>query len=419
MKMKRLICLCMTAVLMLLMLPTAMAEEEKYVENKTGSDVEVYAEVGDTASSSIFAAGAKEKLQKTVTKDGVDWYKISSGYVKKVAGIVLVKDAPTPKPTEKPGSTQSPVGSVTIVNCKKGVNVREKASGSSKSIGEAKKGVTYNLLGQEGKWYKIQYTATKVGYVFQTYVKVNSGTVTPTPKPTEETLPADGTATIVNCSTSCNVRKGAGTNHAKIGTAKKGATYPLLGKEGKWYKIQYTASQVGYVHANYIKVSGTVPGTTPTPSEEPETTDGPAATGQVVTIVNCSTSCNVRKGAGTNHAKIGTAKKGNKYTYLAREGSWYKIQYTDSKVGYIHTNYGKLGEGKPSTDSGSSSEGNGTIVNCSTSVNVRAKATKNSTLLGTLKKGASVTVLGKEGSWTKISFKGKTAYVFSKYVKTK
>ncbi|WP_297630899.1 SH3 domain-containing protein, partial [uncultured Clostridium sp.] len=50
-------------------------------------------------------------------------------------------------------------------------------------------------------------------------------------------------------------------------------------------------------------------------------------------------------------------------------------------------------------------------------LNVRAKASKDSSKLGILPKGTKITVLSKEGNWSKISFNGKTGYVSSHYLK--
>ena len=69
-------------------------------------------------------------------------------------------------------------------------------------------------------------------------------------------------------------------------------------------------------------------------------------------------------------------------------------------------------------ESESRSEGQkGTIVNCKTAANVRAKATKNSKLLGTAKNGETFTVKGKSGNWIAIDFNGKTGYVYKTYIK--
>lgn len=57
----------------------------------------------------------------------------------------------------------------------------------------------------------------------------------------------------------------------------------------------------------------------------------------------------VRSGASANSAKIGTAKEGEKYTMITREGSWYKIKF-GSKEGYVYYWYVKVGSYSNKTD---------------------------------------------------------------------
>ncbi len=49
---------------------------------------------------------------------------------------------------------------------------------------------------------------------------------------------------------SVNVRAGAGTNFAVLGSAEKGASYAVIGKTGNWYKTYYRG-KTGYVSASY------------------------------------------------------------------------------------------------------------------------------------------------------------------------
>jgi N-acetylmuramoyl-L-alanine amidase len=61
--------------------------------------------------------------------------------------------------------------------------------------------------------------------------------------------------TITNCLYAVNVRSGPSTTNDRIGKAKLGATYTYLGKEGDWYKVQYTTTTIGYIYGTFISVS--------------------------------------------------------------------------------------------------------------------------------------------------------------------
>ena len=204
--------------------------------------------------------------------------------------------------------------------------------------------------------------------------------------------------TVVNCTTSVNVRSGPGTGYAVLGSAKKGATYTVTGQSGSWYKIDYNG-KTGYISTTYLSVSGT---TTPPPT---------VRTGKVV---NCTTSVNVRSGPGTGYAILGSAKKGATYTVTGQSGSWYKIDY-NGKTGYISSTYLSVS----GTTNPPPAVRTGTVINCTTSVNVRSGAGTGYAILGSAKKGATYTVTGQSGSWYKIDFNGKTGYISSTYLSVK
>lgn len=52
-------------------------------------------------------------------------------------------------------------------------------------------------------------------------------------------------------------------------------------------------------------------------------------------------------------------------------------------------------------------------------LNVRSGPAKTYKKVGTLKKGSSVTILSTKAGWKKVSYKGRTGYVYSKFIKVK
>lgn len=179
-----------------------------------------------------------------------------------------------------------------------------------------------------------------------------------------------------------NVRVGAGTEYSKIGTVSKNSTYTYLDSQAAgdgviWYKIQYTETTEGWVISQYstlltttaetfvattetsatdvetttesnIAASGsdattTTTTTTTTTVESTTTTTTTTTTAatvkKYVVMVTGGSTLNVRKGAGTSYKKLGTAATGTVYDYLGckKVGSttWYKIQYTSSKIGWV------------------------------------------------------------------------------------
>ena len=148
---------------------------------------------------------------------------------------------------------------------KRRVNVREKASGLSKAVGFAYIGDTFKILGKTGSWYLIQYNNTTKAYIWASYLKASktsasyvsaNGTTTPAPGTTATPVTTTPTkVTIANCQYAVNIRAAASTSSARIGKGNLGATFTYLGKEGDWYKIQYSTTTIGYVYATFATLS--------------------------------------------------------------------------------------------------------------------------------------------------------------------
>ncbi|MFB2350608.1 SH3 domain-containing protein [Priestia megaterium] len=188
------------------------------------------------------------------------------------------------------------------------LNVRSGAGTTYGIIGSVVKGQMLSVVSKSGSWYKINYNG-RTGYVSSDYVQA-SGTTTP---------PAESTTYIVTAST-LNVRSGAGTNYASIGSVTKGQKLSVVSKSGSWYKINYNG-RTGYVSSDYVQASGT---TTP-PAES-------------TTYIVTASTLNVRSGAGTNYASIGSVTKGQKLSVVSKSGSWYKINY-NGRTGYVSSDY--------------------------------------------------------------------------------
>ena len=363
------------------------------------TSVNVRAGAGTT--NSIIGQGKKNAqftLLATVKVNGDTWYKVQYttskvGYIHE--DYIKVSDA---------GSSGTPSGNIaTIAHCRVSVNVRSGPGTSNSKIGTAPKGEQYTCLGvsDDGNWYKIQYTSSKEGYVHKDYIELSTGSASQPDEPTGQTV------TIVHCNEWVNVREGAGTNTKKLGTAPKNGKYTYLGKTGNWVKVQYTATQVGYIYSKYVSsptggTGGSDTGTGGTPTETAQTGYG--------YVVNCNTSVNVRSAATSSADNIiGQAKKSYVYQILAKSGSWYKIQYTSTTVGYIHESYFT----KATSDTSIKLE----VVNCDTAVNVRNAATTSAALLGTAKKGETFTFLKMMNNYAMVIYNGRVGCIHKNFAK--
>ncbi|MDN4556428.1 SH3 domain-containing protein [Clostridium perfringens] len=312
-----------------------------------------------------------------------------------------------------------------IVNVSSSLNVRSSASTSSKVIGSLSGNTKVTIVGEEGAFYKIEYKGSH-GYVAKEYVKdvtesnnSNQGTQTPEKPSTPETTKKTG---IVNVSSSLNVREGASTSSKVIGSLSGNTKVTIVGEEGAFYKIEYKGSH-GYVAKEYIKdvtESNNSNQGTQTP-EKPSTPESTEKTG----IVNVSSSLNVRSSASTSSKVIGSLSGNTKVTIVGEEGAFYKIEYKGSH-GYVakeyvkdvtessNSNQGTQTPEKPSTPESTEKTG---IVNVSSSLNVRSSASTSSKVIGSLSGNTKVTIVGEEGAFYKIEYKGSHGYVAKEYIK--
>ncbi len=369
---------------------------------------------GYVYSKYISKDGDSEKVQvvkqEEVKKEKVDESKKEAKATPKAEPVVLAV-----RSLKKTG----------IVNVSSSLNVREGASTSSKVIGSLSGNTKVIIVGEEGAFYKIEYKGSH-GYVAKEYVKdvtennnSNQGTQTPEKPSTPESTEKTG---IVNVSSSLNVRSSASTSSKVIGSLSGNTKVTIVGEEGAFYKIEYKGSH-GYVAKEYVKdvteSSNSNQGTqTPEKPSTPETTK---KTG----IVNVSSSLNVREGASTSSKVIGSLSGNTKITIVGEEGAFYKIEYKGSH-GYVakeyikdvtesnNSNQGTQTPEKPSTPESTEKTG---IVNVSSSLNVREGASTSSKVIGSLSGNIKVTIVGEEGAFYKIEYKGSHGYVAKEYIK--
>ena len=401
--------------------------------NKTGIvNVSSSLNVRSSASTSSKVIGSLSGNTKvTIVGEEGAFYKIeykgSHGYVAKeyVKDVTESNNSNQGTQTPEKPSTPESTEKTGIVNVSSSLNVREGASTSSKVIGSLSGNTKVIIVGEEGEFYKIEYKGSH-GYVAKEYVKdvtesnnSNQGTQTPEKPSTPESTEKTG---IVNVSSSLNVREGASTSSKVIGSLSGNTKVTIVGEEGAFYKIEYKGSH-GYVAKEYIKditESNNSNQGTQTP-EKPSTPENTEKTG----IVNVSSSLNVRSEASTSSKVIGSLSGNTKVTIVGEEGAFYKIEYKGSH-GYVakeyvkdvtennNSNQGTQTPEKPSTPENTEKTG---IVNVSSSLNVREGASTSSKVIGSLSGNTKVTIVGEEGAFYKIEYKGSHGYVAKEYIK--
>ena len=115
---------------------------------------------------------------------------------------------------------------------------------------------------------------------------------------------------------------------------------------------------------------------------------------------------NVRSGNSTSSAVVSSLSKGSYVTLISKQGSWWRVEYSDGRYGYCHADY--------------ITELSGSVMKVniqSGSLNVRSGPSTAYTRTGSLSKGEIVIILSSSGSWKRILYNGtKTGYVSAQYL---
>ena len=331
------------------------------------------------------------------------------------------------------------------VNINTALNVRQASTTNSRIIGSLKGGEKVNIISESNGFYKIEFN-NSYGYVYSKYISKDGDSekvqvvkqeevkkekvdeskkeakATPKAEPVVLAVRSLNKTGIVNVSSSLNVRSSASTSSKVIGSLSGNTKVTIVGEEGAFYKIEYKGSH-GYVAKEYVKdvteSNNSNQGTQT--SEKPSTPESTEKTG----IVNVSSSLNVRSSASTSSKVIGSLSGNTKVTIIGEEGAFYKIEYKGSH-GYVakeyvkdvtesnNSNQGTQTPEKPSTPESTEKTG---IVNVSSSLNVREGASTSSKVIGSLSGNTKITIVGEEGAFYKIEYKGSHGYVAKEYIK--
>ncbi|MGX5504045.1 SH3 domain-containing protein [Bacillus toyonensis] len=384
-------------------------QEEKPAENITNGTQEVGTinatslRVRSAANTSSSVLGNLKNGEKvTVLGKANGWAKISyqgkEGYVS-LEFVKLEAGKQEEKPAENITNGTQEVGTINATS----LRVRSAANTSSSVLGNLKNGEKVTVLGKANGWAKISYQG-KEGYVSLEFVKLEAGKQEE--KPAENITNGTQEVGTINA-TSLRVRSAANTSSSVLGNLKNGEKVTVLGKANGWAKINYQGKE-GYVSLEFVKLEAG--------KQEEKPAENITNGTQEVGTIN-ATSLRVRSAANTSSSVLGNLKNGEKVTVLGKANGWAKINY-QGKEGYVSLEFVKLEAGKqeekPAENITNGTQEVGTIN--ATSLRVRSAANTSSTILGTLKNGEKVTVLGKANGWAKINYQGKEGYVSLEFI---
>ncbi|MCF6408625.1 SH3 domain-containing protein [Pseudalkalibacillus salsuginis] len=180
------------------------------------------------------------------------WYEIKLKQGKGwVAGKYVTKAL---NPGRSSGTPSAPPASSLAAKAKvtaKILNVRDKATLNGKVVGQVMKDSEVKIVKKEHDWAYIEY-GNKKGWVASWFLEELKSSTTPS---TERNLSNNPSVSLLYDGT--NLRNGPSTSHKAVARGNKGDQFPVLSKQGDWYKIKLSKQQEAYVAGWIVSLSGT------------------------------------------------------------------------------------------------------------------------------------------------------------------
>ncbi len=341
-----------------------------------GNDKNVYKTPGGEKSGTVKGDAKVTVSAEYIDSNGKKWGKISGGWIDVTGGL-----AATPV-YEEAGSAIEPI-TVTVktggVNNRIGPGTNYAKNGTYTKgqqlvLTAVQKGGNYTWGKSEMGWIALQYTD------YDTVKYQNSA----------DAKKVTAIGTIIRADR-VNVRAGAGTSHAKVGTYNRNDEVKISLRQ-KVGNVMWGLTEKGWVSLYYVKLTEVEPGEVEDMNMSGTTagtTTGSTSNGNSTTVIssgkiyNCNT-LRIRAAAGTSNAHVGDYAAG---TYV----DIYETTTVGSQIwgrtdkGWISLRYVKLDA--PTTGEGVT----GRIFRTNT-VNVRSGAGTHFPKVGSLAKGTKVEI---------------------------
>jgi uncharacterized protein YraI len=171
--------------------------------------------------------------------------------------------------------------------------------------------------------------------------KLSWTAVTSAPQP-----PPAGTATATVISGSyVNVRQGPGTAYGIVGTAVRGATVSLLGRNeaGSWLQVRLADGKVGWSYAPLLQPSVAINSlpVTSGPAAPPVASPTPPPSSETIMATVTAWHLNVRSGSGVGHSIVTVINRNTTVTLIGRNqsGSWVQVQLANGTRGWVNASW--------------------------------------------------------------------------------
>ena len=263
------------------------------------------------------------------------------------------------------------------------VNVRKGPGTSYGIVAKTKAGQQFTVLEGSGGWLKVRLHNGTEGWISKDLIY----TVTVLKK-----------VTVVG--DAVNLRKGPGTDYAKIGQVKAGQSLSVCEIKNEWYRVQAPGVGQAWIAAWLTQEEKVAPPVSPPASDTEKT-------GYVMVAVNV---LNVRSGPGTNYSIVTKIGLNEKRAVVAQQDGWYKIQVGELQ-GWVSGEHVQPVESPPPQDM-PPQEQSGSLSNIvavtGSIVNIRHQPTLDSPVVAKTYHGEHLAVTGRQGDWLQVKLSDST-----------
>lgn len=184
------------------------------------------------------------------------------------------------------------------------------------------------------------------------------------------------------------------------------------------YEIQYILKKFGYftndctgyygeVTTQAVKTFQTDKGLEATGIADDDTVALLRAANCAEATVTIKSQLNVRESADSSSEVIDSLTRDSKIYIYSEQNDWYHVETENGVLGFILKKYLNPGDIQGLE---------GKITGVSDSVNARTKAEIDGPIAFQVKKDETVKIIGGNGDWFKITYDGKSGYIFKQYV---
>ncbi len=248
--------------------------------------------------------------------------------------------------------------------------------------------------------YRMQHTFTHT-----ILASVGNETITTQEKPAD-IVPNNATTAVVTLDdpdSTVNMRASASTGAAIIKTLAHNAQVIILSDDGTWCRVRF-GSDEGYIMKEFLVYNSSDNSGVGQPEKLP-----------VIGYAYVNTpsgSLNLRNDANSDSMVLAQIPRMEKIPVHASANGWSQVTYI-TQTGWVMTKYLTM---IPDDSSGGDADEYARVTTVSGSLNLRAEASKSSTVLAEIPEGTMIPVYEKTTNWTKTAYAGHSGWVMNAFL---